>query len=371
MPVSCPATANRSWPSESISAARSPARVAVSYPSSGLPDSPVPRWSGATTVKSRASAGMISRQAYQVWGQPCTSSSGGPSPPVTTCWRRSPVSTCRLVNVVVNPSGRCGAPATEPGPSGAGRADDELMRISFHLSWWHNGGAAHAGRRHRWVFVGVTGGFLARGAGWSLPQLVVVHVLEGDLRERLVGRVTVDGHRERVGEVGGRGVDDGEVAKPGGRRIGDIDDEHGGARGAARLQAEPLVLVGGGRHGRAQAGALAVRRVLDLHRELAAVVRVHRGGDHPLRVEHRDRASQGDDEVAGGVGVAGGVHDRRLAGCRGALEYALDEAGAVQLVEDLDAGSAALRGRRAGGQRRCRAEAAGQDQSCRGGGHFA
>src|SRR6516165_11105272 len=279
MPVSCPATANRSWPSESISAARSPARVAVSYPSSGLPDSPVPRWSGATTVKSRASAGMISRQAYQVWGQPCTSSSGGPSPPVTTCWRRSPVSTCRLVNVVVNPSGRCGAPATEPGPSGAGRADDELMRISFHLSWWHNGGAAPPGRRHRRVAVGVTGGLLARGAGWSLPQLVVghvrrvvVHALEGDLRERLVGRVTVDGHRVRVGEVGGRGVDDREPGGPGPGRIVLIDDEHRGARGAARLQAEPFILVRGGGHGRAQAGALAERRVLDLHRGLAAVV---------------------------------------------------------------------------------------------------
>ena len=32
------------------------------------------------------------RQAYQVCGQPCTSSSGGPSPPVTACRRRSPVS---------------------------------------------------------------------------------------------------------------------------------------------------------------------------------------------------------------------------------------------------------------------------------------
>ena len=56
----------------------------------GLTEGPVPRWSGAMTWKSRASAGMISRQPYQVWGQPCTSSNGGPSPPVTTCWRRSP-----------------------------------------------------------------------------------------------------------------------------------------------------------------------------------------------------------------------------------------------------------------------------------------
>ena len=71
---------------------------------------------------------MTSRQAYQVWGQPCTSSSGGPWPPVTTCWRSPPVSTYRLVNVPVNPSGRFGAPETEPGPSGK---DGEFMRNPF------------------------------------------------------------------------------------------------------------------------------------------------------------------------------------------------------------------------------------------------
>jgi hypothetical protein len=39
----------------------------------------------------------------------------------------------RLVNVSVNPAGRFGAPETEPGPSGVGRrAEEELMRISFH-----------------------------------------------------------------------------------------------------------------------------------------------------------------------------------------------------------------------------------------------
>jgi hypothetical protein len=46
------------------------------------------------------------------------------------------------------------------------------------------------------------------------------------------------------------------------------------------------------------------------------------------------------------------VHDRRLAGCRGPLDCALDEAGAEHLAEDLDAGTAALRGGRARGQRR-------------------
>src|SRR5215472_13689468 len=136
----------------------------------------------------------------------------------------------------------------------------------------HRGGATVGSLR-------VCPGFLARGALGGLPQLVVgdvgrvvVHALDGDLREWLVGRVTVDGHRERVGEVGGRGGDDREVAGPGRRRIVFIDDEHGGAGGAARLQAESLVLVGGGGQGRAQAGALAIGRVLDLHRELAAVV---------------------------------------------------------------------------------------------------
>jgi hypothetical protein len=35
----------------------------------------------------------------------------------------------------VNPSGRFGAPETEPGPSGVGRwGEDELMTISFHSS---------------------------------------------------------------------------------------------------------------------------------------------------------------------------------------------------------------------------------------------
>ena len=102
----------------------------MSYPPWGLPDSPIPRWSTATTEKSRASAGISIRQAYQVWGQPCTSSSGGPSPPVTACRRSSPVSTYRLVNVPVNPAGRFGAPDTEPGPSGV---DDELMRIPFRI----------------------------------------------------------------------------------------------------------------------------------------------------------------------------------------------------------------------------------------------
>jgi|SRR5436190_22205910 hypothetical protein len=49
----------------------------------------------------------------------------------TACKRNSPVSTYRLVNVPVNPSGRFGAPETEPGPSGVGRLADELMTIPF------------------------------------------------------------------------------------------------------------------------------------------------------------------------------------------------------------------------------------------------
>ena len=92
----------------------------------------MPRWSTAMTSKSRASSGISRRQAYQDSGQPCTSSSGGPSPPMTACWRSPPAFTYRLVNVSVNPAGRFGAPETEPGPSGVGRwVDDKLMRISF------------------------------------------------------------------------------------------------------------------------------------------------------------------------------------------------------------------------------------------------
>ncbi|MGN9908948.1 hypothetical protein ACTMTJ_15500 [Phytohabitans sp. LJ34] len=75
-----------------------------------------PNMSGevAMTWKWRARAGINSRQAYQVCGQPWTSSSGGPVPPMTTCWRSTPVLTYRLVNVLWNPAGRCGACETEP-----------------------------------------------------------------------------------------------------------------------------------------------------------------------------------------------------------------------------------------------------------------
>ena len=103
----------------------------MSYPSEGLSDRPIPRWSTAMTVKSRASAGISRRQAYQVSGQPCTSSRGGPSPPITACRRTSPVSTYRLVNVSVKPSGRFGAPDTEPGPSGTVNSVNEFMTLSF------------------------------------------------------------------------------------------------------------------------------------------------------------------------------------------------------------------------------------------------
>jgi len=60
------------------------ARVA---PLRGLSVSPMPRWSTAMTVKSRASA-RHHQTAYQFSGQTCTSSAG-PAPPITTC-RRSP-----------------------------------------------------------------------------------------------------------------------------------------------------------------------------------------------------------------------------------------------------------------------------------------
>jgi hypothetical protein len=65
MPVSTPAMANRPWPSVSIKATRSAARVPASLPRGGLSESPIPRWSTATTWKSRARVGMSSRHAYQ------------------------------------------------------------------------------------------------------------------------------------------------------------------------------------------------------------------------------------------------------------------------------------------------------------------
>src|SRR4051794_25111300 len=88
----------------------------------------MPRWSTAMTSKFRASPGIRGRHAYQLSGQPCTSSSGGPSPPMTACRRSAPASTYRLVNVSVNPSARFGACETEPGPSAvSGPVDDALM----------------------------------------------------------------------------------------------------------------------------------------------------------------------------------------------------------------------------------------------------
>src|SRR5689334_19973320 len=78
----------------------------------------MPRWSTAITSKPSASLGITIRQAYQVSGQPWMSRSGGPSPPITACSCSSPASMKRLVNVSANPSGRFGAPETEPCPSG-------------------------------------------------------------------------------------------------------------------------------------------------------------------------------------------------------------------------------------------------------------
>jgi hypothetical protein len=71
IPVSKPAIANRWWPSASLRATRSAARVPMSYPSGGLSVSPMPRWSTAMTSKSPAGAGMTSRYWYQLrQGQP-------------------------------------------------------------------------------------------------------------------------------------------------------------------------------------------------------------------------------------------------------------------------------------------------------------
>lgn len=63
------------------------------------------------TWKYWASAGVSRRH---VSGQPCTSSSRGPSPPVTACMRSWPVSMYRLENVSANPAAR-GAGDAQPG----------------------------------------------------------------------------------------------------------------------------------------------------------------------------------------------------------------------------------------------------------------
>src|SRR5512132_1156685 len=153
-----------------MSATRSLASVPGSYLASrGLSVNPMPRWSGATTSKSRARVGISMRQAYQVWGQPWTSSSGGPSPPMTACRRSWPVSTYRLVKVSVNPAGSCGAPQTEPGPSGVGA---ELMRSSFRkdLPQCPEGGPE---------FLGEELGLFPGGEVAASVELVVVERLSG------------------------------------------------------------------------------------------------------------------------------------------------------------------------------------------------
>ena len=104
----------------------------MSYPSCGLPDSPMPRWSTATTEKSRASAGISMRQAYQVCGQPCTSSSGGPVAAGDRVQAQLAGVDVPAGERVGEPRARFGAPETEPGPSGVGSAaDGELMTTTF------------------------------------------------------------------------------------------------------------------------------------------------------------------------------------------------------------------------------------------------
>src|SRR5262245_59369081 len=68
MPVSRPTTEKRWYPSASMSATRSFASVAESYPVFGLSVSPIPRWSTAMTVNCRASAGISARYWYQILG---------------------------------------------------------------------------------------------------------------------------------------------------------------------------------------------------------------------------------------------------------------------------------------------------------------
>src|SRR5262249_45428704 len=86
----------------------------------------------------------------QVSGQPCTSNSGGPSPPMTACRRSPSASTYRLPKMLVNPTGRFGAPEIEAGPSAMDiEAELELMRISppyENAGWDEWGGSLPASR---------------------------------------------------------------------------------------------------------------------------------------------------------------------------------------------------------------------------------
>jgi hypothetical protein len=147
----------------------------------------------------------------------------------------------------------------------------------------------------------------------TAPELVVGHigrvapqVANADRQEVGVVRIAGEGHRERVVEVRRRGADDREVAGRRRGRVRGVEDEDAPARSAARLEAEALVLMGGGGQAGTQAGAPAFGGVLDLHRGQAGVVVVHGFGHHAVRTEAGHRAPTRDDHVpAGSVLLAG------------------------------------------------------------------
>src|SRR5215471_11184109 len=141
-------------------------------------------------------------------------------------------------------------------------------RLFSHTGWYSVAGTRTPSKRVTYIGVPPSAAALlsmdmssSPGSGIpSTPELADAHVvrvasqaLDLDLRKPLAGHVAVDDHRERVGEVRGRAADKREGCSP--ERIGPIDDPHGRARGAARLQGEALVLGRRGGQARAQAGA--------------------------------------------------------------------------------------------------------------------
>ena len=84
---SCPASANLAWPRERITSTTSPATARLEYPAwsvvcAGPTDRPYPLRSVQTTVKPRRTRSGATRcQVADVRGWPCSSTTGGPSPP--------------------------------------------------------------------------------------------------------------------------------------------------------------------------------------------------------------------------------------------------------------------------------------------------
>ncbi len=91
-PQSCPTIAASRSPKALTSPATSATSSGMAYAAmeAGFSLSLYPRRSGATTRKRVASAEIWWRHEYQDSGNPCSSTTSGPSP-LTTQWRRTPL----------------------------------------------------------------------------------------------------------------------------------------------------------------------------------------------------------------------------------------------------------------------------------------